>query len=150
MKNYQDRIMIRNKTSTDIFWNRFYRGGAFQLSIGRIMTLVLLFMINFSSCNNVSNSHASDKAEQQGHWSYDGETSPEHWAEIERNSDCSGKEQSPVNIIDDNTIANHMEQSTLRNLYGPRTKLSGVKNNGHSIQFDFESGDSIIYDNEIY
>jgi carbonic anhydrase len=115
-----------------------------------MITLILLSFIALSSCNNESKSHSQDKEEKQAHWSYEGETSPEHWAEIEKNSDCSGKRQSPVNIIEDDAIVDSIEQHVLKILYRPKTVLSGARNNGHSIQFDFESGDSIKYGNEIY
>jgi len=38
----------------------------------------------------------------------------------------------------------------LKILYNPKTLLNKVENNGHSIQFDFEAGDSINYKNETY
>lgn len=36
---------------------------------------------------------------QKDHWSYTGETGPEHCAELEEESDCNGKFQSPINIV---------------------------------------------------
>jgi len=89
------------------------------------------------------------KHEKKEHWSYEGETSPEHWVEIEKNSDCGGMYQSPINIIEKNTVptndVNHLEV-----FYSPTTHLSEVENNGHSIQFGFEAGDSIRYKNETF
>jgi carbonic anhydrase len=93
-------------------------------------------------------SHAAD-TKVKHHWSYAGETSPEHWVEIEKNSDCDGKHQSPINII--NKDADSIPaKGHLNILYTPTTLLSQVENNGHSIQFDFESGDSINYKNETF
>lgn len=83
------------------------------------------------------------------HWSYSGETAPEHWAEIEKNSDCNGKQQSPINIIHKDTDS-IPAKTDLKILYTPTTLISEVENNGHSIQFDFEAGDSINYKNETY
>ena len=107
-----------------------------KIFIGLFYALIFIFI----SCNN------EKKIE---HWTYDGETSPEHWAEIEKNSDCDGKSQSPINIIVDHTIS--VENiDDLKVLYSPKTIISKVENNGHSIQFDFEPGDSIQYKKETY
>ena len=97
-------------------------------------------IVVFSSCK---------KENEIKHWTYEGETSPEHWAEIEKNSDCEGKSQSPINIIVDHTIpVNNI--NNLKVFYSPETVVSKVKNNGHSIQFDFEPGDSIQYKKDVY
>ncbi len=106
-------------------------------------------LIIFTSCKNETKSIQSIKKESDKHWSYQGETSPEQWAEIEKNSDCGGKSQSPINIITDHTLpVNNVND--LKVFYSPETVISKVKNNGHSIQFDFEPGDSIKYKKEIY
>ncbi len=103
-----------------------------------------------TSCKNDNKSNHSDENKKHVHWSYDGETSPEHWAEIKKNSDCTGKHQSPINIIDVNTIVNNIKKDEYEILYSPKTHLNKVMNNGHSIQFDFEKGDSILYNQETY
>ncbi len=100
--------------------------------------LLIIFSI-FVSCK-------SDKHE---HWSYEGETSPEHWAEIELNTNCDGKHQSPINIIETNTVLNPSAKD-LEVFYSPKTILNKVENNGHSIQFAFYPGDSIIYQHKSY
>ncbi|TBN03006.1 carbonic anhydrase family protein [Hyunsoonleella flava] len=83
------------------------------------------------------------------HWGYSGETAPEYWTEIEKNSDCGGAYQSPINIIHRRTDSMQI-QGDLKIQYTPTTLLKEVENNGHSIQFDFEEGDSINYKNETY
>jgi len=97
------------------------------------------------SCNTAEKREEVHQKEVHDNWSYNGETSPEHWAELEKNSDCSGKSQSPVNIIDIHTIEDKDQESTIDLYYSPETILSKVRNNGHSIQFDFDKGDSIAY-----
>ncbi|ALJ04243.1 carbonate dehydratase [Pseudalgibacter alginicilyticus] len=113
---------------------------------------ILLFcaslLLNFSCKHENKITHTPEAAHSQ-HWSYTGETSPEHWVEIEKNSDCNGKYQSPINIIDKDTDSVKTKDN-LKILYSPTTLLSKVINNGHSIQFDFEAGDSISYKNEIF
>ncbi|MBR9914694.1 MAG: carbonic anhydrase family protein [Algicola sp.] len=72
------------------------------------------------------------------HWSYEGETGPNYWKEIEVNSDCGGKYQSPINIV------NYDSDTTLAPLdisYSQSTHIHDVVNNGHSIQYNFDTGD---------
>ena len=61
-----------------------------------IVYILCVSLIVFSSCKN---------EKKAAHWSYEGETSPEHWTEIEKNSDCDGKNQSTINIIVDCIIS---------------------------------------------
>jgi len=113
----------------------------------------LIGLIAFNSCRNNAKGEAEgdhDSNEEHKHWSYQGETSPEHWAEIEKESDCSGTKQSPINIIDSLTVVDKSNINKLELLYSPVTELSHALNNGHSIEFDFENGDSIKYMNDIY
>ncbi|MFL1011582.1 carbonic anhydrase [Flavisericum labens] len=117
-------------------------------------TAILLFsyfLLTVLSCKQEKNSaqHYQQENEQANHWSYSGETSPEHWIEIEKNSDCGGEYQSPINIIhkDVDSVAS---KNDLEIQYTPTTLISKVENNGHSIQFDFEAGDSISYKNKTY
>ncbi|WP_242203875.1 carbonic anhydrase [Aestuariivivens insulae] len=101
------------------------------------------------ACNNSKKTSQSNLHHEERHWSYSGETSPEHWIDIEKKSDCGGKHQSPVNII--HTDVDYVEmKSNLKILYTPTTLISKVDNNGHSIQFNFEEGDSINYRGKTY
>ncbi len=69
----------------------------------RIAIVILVISIT-ASCGRDHQKEQVHEASQESHWSYEGETSPEHWAELEKNSDCSGQRQSPVNIIDIKTV----------------------------------------------
>ncbi len=102
-----------------------------------------LFMLILLSCGKDNKSATEPHNSEEKHWSYSGETSPEHWAEIEKNSDCSGMNQSPINIVELNTTTVEKSKDALEFYYSPKTVLNKVRNNGHSIQFDFEKGDSI-------
>lgn len=87
--------------------------------------------------------------QEKKHWSYQGETGPEHWVEFEKDSDCGGKYQSPINIVSTNA----MVDTTLQPLdihYSSATKIHEVVNNGHSIQYNFESGNYLNYKDEKY
>lgn len=110
----------------------------------RIAIVILVISIT-ASCGRDHQKEQVHEASQESHWSYEGETSPEHWAELEKNSDCSGQRQSPVNIIDIKTVEDDNLESTIELFYSPKTILNKVRNNGHSIQFDFDKGDSIGY-----
>ncbi len=108
--------------------------------LGISAVLVALVQI---SCDNVKKSHPEAGDSGSHEWSYAGETSPEHWAELEKNSDCSGQRQSPVNIIDLNVVVKGGDTAHNTLFYSPKTILTKVRNNGHTIQFDFDRGDSI-------
>jgi len=114
------------------------------MSLERLLSSVfVLVTLVFFSCNREKADHSGTPDHKSDEWSYAGETSPEHWAELEKNSDCLGQRQSPINIIDLNVV--HREGDTAHNtlFYSPETILTRVRNNGHTIQFDFDSGDSI-------
>ncbi|OEJ98495.1 carbonate dehydratase [Flavivirga aquatica] len=115
----------------------------------KISLLLWTLLLVVYSCNQTKKTSHSNQTKNKHHWSYAGETSPEHWIEIEKNSNCDGKRQSPINIInkDTDSIAS---KNNLKIFYSPKTLISKVENNGHSIQFDFEMGDSINYKNETY
>jgi len=121
-------------------------------------TLVILTVSIFSliACknnetkvhNNTMNENHNNEIEK--HWSYDGETSPEHWVEIEKNSDCAGKKQSPINILDIDSKYVSKDSLDLKVYCNTHTIIHDVVNNGHSVQFDFELGDSIVVKNETF
>lgn len=100
------------------------------------------------SCNQTKHQIIAEHSDK-GHWSYKGETAPIHWAEIEKNSDCNGHHQSPINIIHKDVDSVKINND-LAIYYAPTTLLKEVENNGHSIQFDFESGDSINYQGKTF
>lgn len=102
------------------------------------------------ACQSQNNNSLQNKNEPEQHWSYEGETSPEHWSEIEKNSDCSGKYQSPINLLQIDAQKEGFPEKALALYYSDQTQLLDVVNNGHSVQFDFEKGDSIQYRDNIY
>lgn len=116
------------------------------IQLGIVLTLAI-------SCNNQPNMeirHSHDEYNTgDPHWSYQGETGPEHWIEIERNTDCDGKMQSPVNIIDIETVKDK-NLEPIAFYYSKNVKIHDVTNNGHSIQYNFEKGDYAVVKNEKY
>ncbi|WP_248723194.1 carbonic anhydrase [Seonamhaeicola sp. ML3] len=115
-----------------------------KTTVKLLITLILLVSIACNKTKKLSDHHIAEHTPHEKHWSYEGETSPIHWAEIEKNSDCDGNHQSPINIIHSEVDSVRINDD-LKILYTPTTLLSEVENNGHSIQFDFEPGDSINY-----
>ncbi|MCB4799445.1 carbonic anhydrase [Neotamlana laminarinivorans] len=115
-----------------------------------VYTLFTLLTISLISCKKQTKGLALNNTPHKiKHWSYQGETAPKHWAEIEANTECDGLHQSPINIIHTHTDS-VKNRSDLKIHYSPSTYIEKVNNNGHSIQFDFEIGDSIFYKNDIY
>jgi carbonic anhydrase len=87
---------------------------------------------------------------QPSHWSYEGETGPEYWGDLDpTNAACTnGEEQSPINIETTKT-ENDDEVEELKFNYAP-TKFS-LANNGHTIQGNPAAIDnSIVVDGEEY
>jgi carbonic anhydrase len=58
---------------------------------------------------------------------------------------CGGEHQSPINIEESKVIPKNDLVKNLTFKYSPRMALSRVANNGHSIQFNFKAGNSILY-----
>lgn len=116
------------------------------------ITFVCILCTLAFACNNkqekkvkeVKTSKEVAKTSKKKHWSYEGETGPEHWAEFEKDSDCDGKHQSPINIISVEAKTD-TDLKPLDIYYASQTKIHDVVNNGHSIQYNFEPGDYINY-----
>lgn len=120
------------------------------MKIRNILQLLFIAIIIVSCNNNAKETKtkvSTDIHKKEAHWAYKGEMGPEHWKEIEKNSDCDGKFQSPINIV------NTKKDESLKPLeitYSDNTKIHDVINNGHSIQYNFEKGDYITLDGKKY
>ncbi|MDQ0192059.1 carbonic anhydrase [Paenibacillus wynnii] len=77
------------------------------------------------------------------HWSYEGDTSPEHWAELDQLfTTCKvGKAQSPINILEDE-VKDVESLSPIKVEYSP-SKVS-IVNNGHTIQANLNNPNNKI------
>jgi carbonic anhydrase len=85
-----------------------------------------------------------EKKETPKHWSYDGETSPEHWAEIEKESACGGNHQSPIDIVTANAVTKPSGLKASDIHYDANTIIHDVTNNGHSLQYNFADNDNYV------
>lgn len=105
-----------------------------------IVFTVVFAMILGISCKNEKKTEkvVEEKKEEAKHWSYNGETSPEHWAEFEKESSCGGEHQSPIDIVvaDAELKPSGLKKSDIN--YHEATTIHDVTNNGHSIQYNFD------------
>lgn len=85
-------------------------------------------------------------AAEGAHWSYEGDTGPSHWGDVDAaNKVCTaGSQQSPIDI-----------QSSIRAQLPPlqiawRKKPDMIVNNGHTIQINAEPGNVLTVDKDKY
>lgn len=92
-----------------------------------VLAILVSSIISFSTA-----SYANETAHQHAHWSYEGKTGPEHWAELdEAYKLCGiGQQQSPIDI----KSAEVIKKDGLAFEYKPFA--ADVINNGHTIQFN--------------
>jgi carbonic anhydrase len=115
-----------------------------------IISLALVYTILTACENKPKTVEECPEPEECKHWSYEGETAPKYWAEIEKDSDCDGMYQSPINIISIDAVDVEPGTNNLKILYSPSTILCRVENDGHSIKYCFNKGDSLIFNDKIY
>lgn len=125
-----------------------------KLNVG----VLIIMILTISSCiqhenrpgiNPQSPMLDSNHLEDSKHWTYQGETGPQYWTEIEKKSDCGGLKQSPINIINIDTKIDEALRP-LEIYYSNDVKIHDVNNNGHTIQYNFEKGDYLILNDEKY
>jgi len=85
-------------------------------------------------------------ADEEVHWTYEGEHGPEHWGELSPEfAACSeGREQSPIDI----PAAASVNPADIVFNYQP-TALN-IVNNGHTIKVSYDEGSSIEVDGTTY
>lgn len=115
---------------------------------------VFFVFLSLLGCNNSSENKSTNNKKETAHhskWDYTGESGPEHWAELESGSDCSGQHQSPINIIDIQTIPGEITKGISDIQYEDMTTIKSITNNGHTIQYDFNGDLNVIgYKNRQY
>lgn len=93
-----------------------------------------------------TDSKKKKKSKKTTEWSYQNETSPEHWGELkpEYSTCATGHNQSPINI--DKTVKAKLEK--IRNIQ----KFPGkeILNDGHTVQINFGEGNMLLLDEEPY
>lgn len=125
--------------------------------VSRILISTMVLSVMAGCGNNVQSDKAEVKQEtsttgiaHQAHWSYEGETSPEHWAELdELFTTCStGTAQSPINILHEK-VKDDESLSPIKVEYSP--SQVAIINNGHTIQVNLKNQDNpIIIEGKTY
>lgn len=82
------------------------------------------------------------------HWSYEGETGPQAWGQLQSafNICAIGKRQSPIHIEEASTLQGPAEPLQINYL----ASKSSVVNNGHTIQVDLESENTLTVRGSTY
>lgn len=109
------------------------------------ITALSLFLI---SCRGVSDKQTTEADHSSPHWRYEGQESPEHWAELSPDfKKCAeGHFQSPIDI--ESYAAKEQSGSVLTFNYHP--SLVDEVNNGHTIQANLEEVNTFTVDEHIY
>ncbi len=110
------------------------------------LPLIMALGMFLASCTATQKHMTSEHHKK--HWSYDGETAPAFWATFETESECGSHQQSPINIITKET--KETDSNQLKFHYTPSTLINNVVNNGHSIQFNFDDGNTITFGGKEY
>lgn len=124
------------------------------MRINKKMSRILLPIMVMSVMAGCGSNDQKDEAEANkepattvsahpAHWSYEGETSPEHWAELDKLfTTCStGKTQSPINILPEK-VQDDESLSPIKVEYAPSPV--SIINNGHTIQVNLKNQDNRI------
>lgn len=101
---------------------------------------LLLIMVVYS-CDKVGEEKTGAQSGVSDHWGYEGEESPDHWAELtpEFIKCAEGHQQSPIDI--ESLHAEHIDGTSIRFDYHP--SLVDEVNNGHTIQINPEEKNSV-------
>ena len=85
-------------------------------------------------------------AQEGVHWSYEGESGPEHWGDLSPDfAACAkGVEQSPVDI----PASTPVNPADIAFSYRP--SAVNIFNNGHTVQVNYDQGSSITFDGATY
>lgn len=114
-----------------------------------VTLLVLCLSILSAGCSDPEAPTESTTEAESEHtspdWSYEGDTGPEHWADLSsRFASCDGSQQSPIDLTDASAPNNG---PTLETSY--TTGEGTVEDTGHSIQVNTTAG-TITYDGTTY
>ena len=103
-------------------------------------------MLGFACCatSRATSVLAGDQAHP--HWSYEGETGPEHWGELAPQFDTCriGAHQTPIDLT------GALSDETAGIDFDYRSVAMRIVNNGHTIQIDPEPGCAITVSGETY
>lgn len=106
-----------------------------------IIAAIIFLSVIVGSCNqNHLDSQQNEKKDQSHiHWGYEGNSSPEHWAELspEFIKCAEGHFQSPIDL--ESYVATKQQEAKLKFNYHPAPV--DLVNNGHTVQANVEADD---------
>lgn len=113
-----------------------------------ILTAIVPCLI-LSSCERSSVPPEVHKAthDHKAHWSYNGDTGPEHWADLDPAWTVakSGKNQSPIDL---SSASQPQDLTDLETDYKPTSV--DLKNNGHTIVQSYREGSTVSVGDKAY
>ncbi len=127
-----------------------------------IILLAFMFMISCSQADNKSEEkQAVNKTEEKKtvqetakddcsgvHWTYEGETGPDHWKDLCSGfAACGGERQSPIDIQTANVVSD--DQLAKPELHYASTPVH-IVNNGHTVQFNVSGDNTAKLDGKDY
>ncbi len=115
-----------------------------NLAIAIITALGL--QMSICNANDKTDESVDKKSSHDMHWSYQGDTGPEHWGSLsEKYAACAtGKKQSPINIVDSSTT----DLPLLEFNYNPIPLV--IENNGHTIKMNADEAGTLKVGDETY
>jgi len=112
----------------------------------------LIIITSLNSCKKTNEKHVkkvkTEHKHQNKHWSYEGDTAPEHWSSIsDKNLACGGNSQSPINIE-----TAKLQNSDTKNTLSINYQKTGVDivNNGHTEEFVVSEGNTMTFNEKAY
>jgi carbonic anhydrase len=102
------------------------------------------FAVTFILTSGRAEEHAASHTEAAHgpHWSYEGATGPEHWAELD--PDCVvGRSQSPVDLTTANARPGNPAYSATSMRISSHEHVASLLDNGHTIQVTVEEGGTL-------
>ncbi len=102
---------------------------------------LMIFLLAFGLFFGGGKDMTEEKTHDAVHWGYEGKIGPEHWGDISPDF-ClckEGKKQSPINIQNAQS-----EKLPPLNFVGYEKKAWKITNNGHTIQIDPDSGNTLV------
>lgn len=112
----------------------------------KILTLTVLLLTFLAACLSPSGDEVSTVTEDHAQWGYEGELGPVAWATLDSDYAlcATGRQQSPINLPGDS-------EPTLADVsFDYRESAVHIKNNGHTIQIDYEAGSRIEINGQSY
>ncbi|MCB1155606.1 carbonic anhydrase family protein, partial [bacterium] len=123
-----------------------------EASTEQIAAFTAIFDHNYRPTQPLGEREVMGGTAEHAHWSYDGETGPAFWGELDEAwLACSeGLEQSPVNLsFDVSELAELAYITDMESLdYGDSSMT--VLNNGHTVQVNIDAGNVISFDGVEY